>query len=107
MLGFFFPKLVCSSGCDGPSGSSTSRLEAGQRNAVLWGSLCCWGLPLGSSSLYSWPWSEVPRDDQKSSLQESCNAMNLYPGGDKLVLTAHGQETNNLPSHWPGTWEGS
>lgn len=25
-----------------------------------------------------------------SSLQESCNAMNLYPGGKKLALRAYG-----------------
>lgn len=42
-----------------------------------------------------------------SSLQESCNAKNLYPGREKLALTPHGQERNNLPSHGAGTWEGS
>lgn len=33
-----------------------------------------------------------------SPLQEPCDATNLYPGGEKLALTARGQESNNLPT---------
>ena len=72
--------------------------------AALWGNPCCWELPLGSSSPYSWPWSEVPHACHHC--RNPAMQLNLYPGGEKLAVTAEGQERNNLPSDPPGTWEG-